>query len=96
MIEINYQDTINKAEQLEDLAFDIKHICQSDIAGITDSCNAVWKGDASSDFQKKLGKLQSQIEKRSKNLESTAGALGKSARRLKQAEEYAKLLFAKK
>lgn len=93
IIELNYQDTINKSEQLIDLTTDIKNICRNDMEDIKSTCNSVWKGDASEVYQKKLCQLQSKIEKRARNIESTANSLGKTAKRLRQAEELAKSIF---
>lgn len=96
IIELNYQDTINKSEQLIDLATDIKNICRDDMEDIKSTCNSVWKGDASEAYQKKFSQLQSKIEKRARNIENTANSMGKTARRLRQAEEIAKSIFNKK
>ena len=92
-IEINYQDTINKSEQLIDLAERMKGISVNDIGEINSTCDSVWKGDASRDYQKKLVQVQSKINKRAGNLDGTARALGASARRLKKLEEYARTIF---
>lgn len=94
LIELNYQDTINKAEQLEELAAEMKTICSKDIGGANDVCSSIWKGDASTAYQKKLNQIQSKIEKRADTLNSTANSLGGVARRLKQAEDFAKSLFS--
>ena len=95
-IELNYQDTINKSEQLIDLTAEIKNICRNDLEDIKSTCNSVWKGDASEAYQKKIGQLQSKIEKRVRSIETTANSLGKTAKRLRQAEELAKSIFNKK
>lgn len=95
IIELNYQDTINKSEQLIELTSDIKSICRNDIEAIKNTCNSVWKGDAGVEYQKKLSQIQSKIEKRSRSIESTADSLGKTARRLKRAEEAANAIFNK-
>lgn len=96
LIELNYQDTINKADELGSLASEIKGICTNNLSDINNSCSSIWKGDASISYQKKLGQIQSKIEKRAKSLENTANSLGGVARRLKQAEDYAKSLFHNK
>ena len=95
IIELNYQDTINKSEQLIELTADIKNICRNDIEDIKNTCNSVWKGDASVAYQKRLSQIQSKIEKRAGSIESTANSLGKTARCLKRAEEAANSIFNK-
>jgi len=95
-IELNYQDTINKSEQLIDLAADIKRICRNDLEDVKSTCRSVWKGDASEAYQKKLEQIQSKIEKRARSIESTANSLGNTARRLRRAEETANTMFTKK
>ncbi len=93
IIELNYQDTINKAGQMADLASDIRSICNRDIEEINDACSSIWKGDSGVAYQKKLNQIQTKIEKRARNIENTANSLGGVARRLKQAEDYAKSLL---
>lgn len=95
IIELNYQDTIHKSEQLIELSADVKNICRNDIEDIKNTCNSVWKGDASTAYQKKLTQIQAKIEKRARSIESTADSLGKTAKRLKRAEEFANSIFNK-
>lgn len=93
IIDLNYQDTINKADELGNLAAEIKGICSSNLGNINSSCSSIWKGDAGAAYQKKLRQIQSKIEKRAKSLETIANSMGGIARRLRQVEDYAKSYF---
>ena len=63
LININYNDTINKAAQLEDLASDMKKICNNDIENAKETSYSTWKGDAGDVYRKKLGEVQLKIKK---------------------------------
>lgn len=91
---IDYQDTINKAGKLEDIANSIKRSCSKEMGEISGYCNGVWKGDAADAYQKKLSQIKSKIMKRGDNLRSVAGDLEEYARRYQRIEQAANSIFS--
>lgn len=94
-INVNYQDTIDKAVRLENVAKDIKGVCSGELSSLGSFCNGVWKGDASLAYQKKMGQIQSRINKKANNLQKTANSLEEAARRYKRIEDMAMSIFSK-
>lgn len=93
-IEINYQDTINKANQIAELSESIKKKCTDDIAGVKENCSTVWTGDGSDAYCKKLEQIKGKIEKRAGQLKDAADSMKNAAEKMQQAEEFAKSLFS--
>lgn len=93
-IVINFQDTINKANQLEELAGDIRHLCENNITDINGYCAHVWKGDAGEAYRKKMNQISGKLKKRANDLETVAESIGQSVKRLKAADEAIHLFFS--
>ncbi len=93
-IVINFQDTMNKANQLEALARDIHHLCENDLTDINGYCAHVWKGDASEVYRKKMNQISGKLKKRANDLEAVAESIGQSVKRLKAADEAIHLFFS--
>lgn len=94
-IKIDYQDTINKAKQLEDISLEIKNICTREMNEANSYCKSMWKGDASDIYQKKMEQIQKRITTRGTNLQKTAQALKEAALRYKRIEEAAASIFGR-
>lgn len=93
-IKINYQDTIQKADCLRQLASDIKALSNHDIAEAVNHCNIAWKGDACREYQKKLNQIGEKVKKRAEDLAKTADSVEQSARNYKRLEEMGKSIFS--
>lgn len=93
-IKVDFQDTINKAKELEDYSDKIKRVSQ-DLNSISDSLLCGWKGAASERYIKKMNQVSSKINCRAKSLKKNAEGIEKSAKRLKKIDELGATLFGK-
>jgi len=92
-IKVDYQDTINKARELESISYSIKNVGSKDMSSINEYCSSAWKGDASDAYRKKMVKIQNKILKRGTDLRKTAQSLEDTATRYKRIEESAAAIF---
>jgi len=89
-MKFNYQQTIQQAQNLEQLALDLTSKTKPQLDGVKDNLNAAWTGDSGKAFIKFLGEVESDMDKKSKYLKSVSDYLKKTAKKIKQAEEAAK------
>ena len=94
-IKVDYQDTINKARELENISNSIKNAGTKDISSISEYCSSAWKGDASDAYRKKMEKIKNKIVKRGTDLKKTAQSLEDAAIRYKRIEESAVAIFTR-
>ena len=94
-IRVDYQDTINKARRLENVAQEVKSTCSKNMSSISSYCNSAWKGDAADAYQKKMSQIKTRIMKRGTNLQTTAVSLENAAKRYKRIEEAAASIFSR-
>lgn len=92
-IQIELQDTINKANQLEEIGNEIQNLSKQDFSQIGTAIATVWKGDASNHFQKKFNQYNTTVEKRGQEVNRIARDLQNSVKRLQQVETFAKSLW---
>ena len=92
-LEINYKDTIRKAEQLESLADDIIKICNSSLTGLSNATRNAWTGDGGDRFRKRMNKCIKSLANNSRDLKNTASSLESKARRYEWIEKQAQNLF---
>lgn len=95
-IEINFQDTLDKAGRLEELADDMNSICNNEIAQTSGAIATNWEGDGANFYRKALDQTNKKLINKADALKRTAESLGKSARRLKKLEEMAQSIFSLK
>lgn len=93
-IKINYQDTIQKADRMKQLASEIKTLSNRDIADAVNYCNVAWKGDASYEYQKKLSQIGEKVKKRADDLRKTADSVEQAAKNYNRLEELGKSIFS--
>jgi WXG100 family type VII secretion target len=79
-IYMDYQAIRQKADQLEELAGELKAIAQNEIADYS-SNHSFWEGDSGDACRQKLKKLENNLNKRANELQNTADALRKAAER---------------
>lgn len=92
-IEIDYADTIRKADRLEELAVKLNNIAAAKMAELQSGMNRNWKGSASAIYQKKTNTLIQQITSQAKSLKSAAKSIRKSAEDYRRLEQLANTLF---
>lgn len=88
-IKFNYQQTIQQAQQLEQLASDLSGKTKGKISGVKDNLSAAWTGNAGKSFVKFLGDAENDLDAKAKYLRGVADYLKKAAKKIKEAEEAA-------
>lgn len=94
-IKVDYQDTINRARELENISNNIMNAGSKNLSSINEYCSSVWKGDASDTYRKKMEKIKNKIVKRGTDLKKTAQSLEDTAIRYKRIEESAIAIFTR-
>ena len=88
-IKFNYQQTIQQAQQLEQMASDLSGKTKGKLNGVKDNLSAAWTGNAGKNFIKFLGDAESDLDAKAKYLRGVAEYLKKAAKKIKEAEEAA-------
>ncbi|WP_026670776.1 WXG100 family type VII secretion target [Butyrivibrio sp. AE3006] len=89
-IKFNYQQTMQQAKNLEQMASDLSGKTKSKITGVKENLNAAWTGDSGKAFIKFMGECESDLDAKAKYLRGVADYLKKSAKKIKEAEEAAR------
>ena len=89
-VKFDYQQTMQQAQALENLASDLSGKTKQKITGVKDNLNAAWTGNSGKSFIKFMGEAESDIDAKAKYLRSVADYLKKSAKKIKEAEDAAK------
>ncbi|SEM28509.1 WXG100 family type VII secretion target [Butyrivibrio sp. ob235] len=89
-MKFNYQQTMQQAQNLEQLASDLRSKTKPAIGGVKDNLNAAWTGDSGKAFIRFLGEVESDMDAKAKYLKNVSDYLKKTAKKIKQAEEAAK------
>ena len=89
-IKFNYQQTMQQAGQLEQLASDLTGKTKGKLSGVKDNLSAAWTGNSGKNFVKFLGEAESDLDAKAKYLRGVADYLKKAAKKIKEAEEAAK------
>ncbi|MBO5030835.1 MAG: WXG100 family type VII secretion target [Lachnospiraceae bacterium] len=92
-IQIELQDTINKANKLQEIGGGIQRLSAQDFAGIEAAVMSAWKGDAAEYFHKKFDKYNTILENHGKEINRIADDLHGTVKRLQQAETFGKSLW---
>lgn len=92
-IEIDYWDTIKKADQLEELARDLRNIAAGDLSRIQSGVSRNWQGSAAQLYQKRTRTFSSQVEGQARQLQALARELRQAAERYRRLEQLASGLF---
>lgn len=88
-IKFNYQQTIQQAQALEQMASDLSGKTKSKLSGVRENLNAAWTGDSGKAFIKFLTEAESDLDAKAKYLRGVADYLKKAAKKIKEAEEAA-------
>ena len=92
-IEIDYRNMLGKADQLENLARDLKKISSQDLQNVQSGVNQCWHGSASEMYKKKLGTYSRQVDSHAQTLLDLARALRGAAERYQDLERIANSIF---
>ncbi len=89
-IKFNYQQTMQQAQALEQMAQDLSGKTKHKLTGVKENLSAAWTGDAGKACIKFLGDAETDLDAKSKYLRGVADYLKKSAKKIKAAEDAAK------
>ena len=89
-IKFNYQQTMQQAQKLEQMASDLSGKTKGKLSGVKDNLSAAWTGNSGKNFVKFLGEAESDLDAKAKYLRGVADYLKKAAKKIKEAEEAAK------
>lgn len=95
-MQVDFQDSLRKAQQISQLSGEVRTTAQSNIDDIEKNIPSVWSGDGADKYRKKINKISTRVKNRADMLQRNASGLKTSANRMKRAEEYALSLFSKK
>ena len=85
-IEFDFRQAIKRAEELEEIAANMRKLANDDLEDSLQNLSTVWKGEAASAYINKGISLREKILKSSNDLKKTAGTIRNVARRTYNAE----------
>lgn len=85
-IEFDFRQAIKRAEELEEIAADMKKLADAELEETLQSLSSSWRGDAASAYLNKGARLQTKILKSSNDLKKTATTIRSVAQRTYRAE----------
>lgn len=88
-IKFNYQQTIQQAQKLEQMASDISGKTKGKLSSVKENLSAAWTGNSGENFVKFLTDAESDLDAKAKYLRGVADYLKKAAKKIKEAEEAA-------
>lgn len=93
VVEIDYRDTLKKADQLEELARELRTIASRDLQDLQSGVSRAWKGSSAERYKKHAQTLSRQVEAQAKNLQNAAKGLRRTAERYRFLESGANRFF---
>ena len=91
-IEMNYGDTLRKAERLETISSELRYKANQ-MEQAADADTRDWQGDASEEFDRKAHQLAGIARSHADKLAMTAEALRRAAERYHRLEEMGNFIF---
>ena len=88
-IEIDFQRSMQQANQIEELASELKVSVKNDYSSALNQLNAGWQSDYSGEYLKKAEELRRQLLVSSANIEKIAQNIRITAKRIYEAEKRA-------
>lgn len=82
----NYNQSISKAKELENVSNELRRIAQKDMENSINNLSGAWKGKSASEYLNIANTLQKKIESSSKELNKTADKIRRIAENIKNAE----------
>lgn len=89
-IKFDYNQTINQAKLLDELANDMNNQCVKKMTGVCENVGAAWSGQAAKVYLKYIKGVQEDLTKKAKYLRDTAEFLRSAAKKMQAADEAAK------
>lgn len=89
-IKFNYQETMNQAKKLDELAGDMQNQCCKKMSEICENIGAAWTGQASSNYCKHMAGVRDDLQKKAKYLRDLAEFLRGAAKKIQAADAAAK------
>ena len=93
LIDVDYQDTLRKAERLDELATKLDNIVMHDLESVYTGVNNSWHGTAADRYKSKERTYNGQIRARARRLRELARGLRQAAERYHRIEMAAKSLW---
>ena len=93
LIDIDYRDTLKKADRLEALAQEIRSVAVRDLPDLQSGVGRNWKGSAAELYRKRNQALARQAEAQARDLQRTARNLRAAAERYRRLEAAANAIF---
>ena len=82
----NYQQSIQQAGRLEDIARKVDRLANNKMGETVDGQRAAWQSDSSPRFYNKIGQVQSDIRAHADNIRKVAKSIRTIAEEIKRAE----------
>lgn len=93
LIDIDYQDTLRKADQLERLAEELRQVSAHDLQDLQSGVGRTWRGSSAELYRKRMQTLQRQVDAQARDLKSTASRLRQAAEHYRRLELMANSIF---
>ena len=85
-IEFDFRQAMNRANELEQVASEMKRMANNDMQSSLQQLSAAWKGEAASAYLTKGGRLKNKVIKSADDLNKTASTIRNVAKRVYEAE----------
>lgn len=85
-IEFDFRQAMNRADELEQVAAEMKRMANNDMQSSLQQLSVAWKGEAASAYLTKGGRLKDKVVKSANDLNKTASTIRSVARRVYNAE----------
>ncbi len=85
-IYMDYRQAMRKADELDNIARDLKNLADKDLQETLQNISANWKSDHSGDYLAKGERLGGNMERTSRQISGIASAVRDAARRTYEAE----------
>ena len=89
-IKFNYNQTMEQAKLLDELANDVQNQCCKKMSEISENLEAAWSGDAASSYKKYVSGVREDLIKKAKYMKDTAEFLRNTAKKMQAADAAAK------
>lgn len=85
-IEFDFRQAMNRADELDQVASEMKRMANNDMQSSLQQLSTAWKGEAASAYLTKGGRLKDKVLKSASDLNKTASTIRSVARRVYNAE----------
>lgn len=89
-VTFNYNQTIEQAKLLDELANDMQSQCCKALSGVGENVEAAWSGESAKAYLKHIRGVETDMQNKAKYLREVAEFLRSAAKKIRAAEEAAK------